>query len=237
DGVEPADGAETARRLCAALSGRPPDPTELQPPGAGQEDHATPGDVVAASEAAAAFWEERVSALGDLAEALSSDVGDATAQAHRAWRDFPSEVEQRVDLPGLAGHVLALAAWGLAPHVEIADLLGPEGDRRDVALAATLAHLERGASELAARVAAARGGPASGAVLAQLGAGRLLPVGTRAAMSLLGEALEPAVGTDTVADWLPTMARVRRALEPLPALLELPGVGCSAVDPKDPWRL
>src|SRR5690606_35719109 len=78
DGVEPADGAETARRLCAALSGRPPDPTELQPPGAGQEDHATPVDVVAASEAAAAFWEERVSALGDLAEALASDVGDAT---------------------------------------------------------------------------------------------------------------------------------------------------------------
>ncbi len=230
-------GAEPARLLRAALAGRAPDPVELVPPGGPAVDGAPPPDVVAVREAAAEDWRRRIAEVAAAADAVAQAAASAAEEARSAWRSALDLDEQPTGYRQLADHVLALAAWGEGPDPVVAGLVSDEPGQRDAALAATLAHLDRGASRLAARAAAARTRTATPAVLAELAAGRDLPVGTPAPLTVLGEQLEPAEGTATLTEWLPALAEVRRALTPLAGVLALPGVACSAVDPGDPWRL
>jgi hypothetical protein len=242
DGTQPpleVTGAATARLVRDALTGRAPDPAELASPGALGADGTSSSDVAAAREAAAQDWQHRVNALAASADTVALAAAKAADQARTAWRVALDADEQPSGYEQLADHVLALAAWGIGPDPAVGSLFSEVPAHRDTALAAALAHLDRGATRLAARATAARATAASPSVLAELGAGRDLPIGTSAPLTVLGEPLAPAKDTATLTDWLPAIRQVRRGLTHLSDALELelPGLGCSAVDPDDPWRI
>lgn len=231
----PVAGAPVARALGSAIGGRAPDPAELRPPGS--HDSATSATIDAARTAAAAAWAARLTALSQQADALANTVEATATEARAAWRQALAEGSDPTGHGGLATHVLELAAWGIGPDAEVPWLFSTHPQRRDAGLAATLCLLERGAQILRSRAAAARSGGGGAAALAELGAGRLLPVGTPGSLALLGEPLRPAAGTATLGDWLPAVAQVRPTLAPLTALLDVHGLAWRAVDPDDPWRV
>ncbi len=249
-GATPPAGAAAARTLLGAFAGRAPDPAELSPPGSASPDGAEPPGVVAARSAAVDGWRARIDRLAEDAHALAARLDEHVGAARLAWgvdlereraerdgEEPPQDVPSGPSREELAADVLALAAWGVSPDADVVDLFSSERERGDVGLAGTLALLERGARALSARAAGARARGASAAALGELGAGRPLPVGTPAPLTLLGEELQPADATPTLTAWLPTVAAVCPAVAALPGVLALPGVSCAAVDAADPWRL
>ncbi|KAB7743200.1 hypothetical protein GA707_13845 [Nostocoides sp. F2B08] len=240
--------APEARSFAAAVAGSAPHPSELVASAA-----ADVGPVLAT---ATAGWEQRLDALASGALNLVDAVLVDVAAARSAWEaevdrllgldadGAPPPVDVPADLrDAVASRLLDVAAWGFSPPPEAPDLFALEVGTREAALVASLAALDAAAGGLSARVLAAGYSVSDGALtrtgslgpgaLAELGAGRSLPVGTPAPVALLGEPLAPVPGTATADSWMPLMARLR------PSLGRMSGFMGSllAVAPEDPWRV